>query len=87
MVQTTVPAILGGIVKGLKGGKASPADLTKISTSNFGHLEDIFFKPPLLDSPLTVVVEDNKEMELDIGFLAKIPLHFSLFFCIFIFIV
>lgn len=64
--QTTVPAILGGIVKGLKGGKASPTDLTKISTSNFGHLEDIFFKPPLLDSPLTVVVEDNKEMELDI---------------------
>lgn len=65
--QTTVPAILGGIVKGLKGGKTSHAELTKIPTSNFGHLEHIFFKPSLSDSlPTVVVVADEKEVELDI---------------------
>ncbi|XP_004514218.1 uncharacterized protein [Cicer arietinum] len=65
--QTTVPAILGGIVKGLKGGKASQVDLTKIPTSNFGHLENIFFKPSLPDSlPTVAVVADEKVVELDI---------------------
>ncbi|TKY65816.1 Syntaxin-binding protein 5 [Spatholobus suberectus] len=64
--QTTVPGILGGIVKGFKGGKTSPADVTKIPTSNFGHLEDIFFKPHLPDSLSTVTVTDNKEVDLDI---------------------
>ncbi|KAH1155318.1 hypothetical protein GYH30_050578 [Glycine max] len=64
--QTVVPGILGGIVKGFKGGKTTPTDVTKIPTSNFGHLEDIFFKPPLPDSPPTVAIPDNKEVELDI---------------------
>ncbi|RDY11218.1 Syntaxin-binding protein 5, partial [Mucuna pruriens] len=64
--QTTVPGILGGIVKGIKGGKNSPTNVTKIPTSNFGHLEDIFFKPPLPDSHPTVAVTDNEELELDI---------------------
>lgn len=72
MAQTVVPGILGGIVKGFKGGKTTPTDVTKIPTSNFGHLEDIFFKPPLPDSPTTVAIPDKKEAELDIG------LHFSL---------
>ncbi|KAK7294709.1 hypothetical protein RJT34_17602 [Clitoria ternatea] len=64
--QTTVPGILGGIVKGFKGGKASPTELRKTPTSNFDNLEGIFFKPPLPDFPPTVVVTDNKEVELDI---------------------
>lgn len=72
LAQTVVPGILGGIVKGFKGGKTTPTDVTKIPTSNFGHLEDIFFKPPLPDSPTTVAIPDKKEAELDIG------LHFSL---------
>ncbi|WJX82145.1 hypothetical protein P8452_64941 [Trifolium repens] len=65
--QTSVPGILGGIVKGLKAGKISHANSTKISTSNFGHLEDIFFKPSLSESlPTVSVVADEKEVELDI---------------------
>ncbi|CAK8541941.1 unnamed protein product [Lathyrus sativus] len=64
--QTTKPGILGGIVKGLKGGKTTQPVLHKIQTSNFGHLEDIFFKPPFPDSRPTAVVVDEKEVELDI---------------------
>lgn len=85
-IQTTVPGILGGIVKGLKGGKTSQADSTKIQTSNFGYLEDIFFKPSFPDSLPTVAVADEKEVHLDIGFLpiclfifellANLPLKF-----------
>ncbi|CAL0302627.1 unnamed protein product [Lupinus luteus] len=55
--QTTGPGILGGIVKGFKGGKTASKDLAEISTSSFAHLEDIFLKPPLLDSPLSAEVE------------------------------
>jgi hypothetical protein len=77
LLQTSVPGILGGIVKGLKAGKISHANSTKISTSNFGHLEDIFFKPSLPESlPTVSVVADEKEVELDIGLLLN---------CIFVF--
>ncbi|KAK7256904.1 hypothetical protein RIF29_30478 [Crotalaria pallida] len=62
-LQTIGPGILGGIVKGFKGGKTSQTDLAKISTSNFAHLEDIFLKSPLPDSP---TVANNEEVELDI---------------------
>jgi len=51
--------------------------VTKIPTSNFSHLEDIFFKPPLPDSLPTVAFADDKEVELDIGLHAKFA---SLFF-------
>ncbi|KAI5429454.1 hypothetical protein KIW84_034161 [Lathyrus oleraceus] len=64
--QTTKPGILGGIVKGLKGGKTTQPVLHKIQTSNFSHLEDIFFKHSFPDSRPTVVVADEKEVELDI---------------------
>ncbi|MED6149177.1 hypothetical protein PIB30_059962 [Stylosanthes scabra] len=60
--QITAPGILGGIVKGFKGGKASPTKLSKIPTSNFVHLEDKFFKSPLSDSHQTAA----DELELDI---------------------
>ncbi|XP_047152766.1 uncharacterized protein LOC124824377 [Vigna umbellata] len=63
--QTMVPGILGGIVKGLKGGKPSQTDMTKSAASNFGNLEDIFFKPLLRDPLPTVDIADNK-VELDI---------------------
>ncbi|KAK7339895.1 hypothetical protein VNO77_20581 [Canavalia gladiata] len=64
--QTTVPGILGGIVKGFKGGKTPQTELTKIPTSNFVHLEGIFFQSPLPDSLPTVEVADDREMDLDI---------------------
>ncbi|KAL2337095.1 hypothetical protein Fmac_011541 [Flemingia macrophylla] len=64
--QATVPGILGGIVKGFKGGKASPTAVTEIPTSNFGNLEGIFFKSPLSDSLPTVAVTENEEVELEI---------------------
>jgi len=70
-----VPGILGGIVKGLKGGKPSQTDVTKSPASNYGNLEDIFFKPLLPDPLPTVDIADNK-VELDIG------LHFSLTWCV-----
>ncbi|QCE11939.1 syntaxin binding protein 5 [Vigna unguiculata] len=63
--QTMVPGILGGIVKGLKGGKPSQTDVTKSPASNYGNLEDIFFKPLLPDPLPTVDIADNK-VELDI---------------------
>jgi len=85
LLQTTVPAILGGIVKGLKGGKTSYAELTKIPTSNFGHLEHIFFKPSLSDSlPTVVAVADEKEVELDIGFMLKCLINFFAIFLFFL---
>jgi len=65
-----VPGILGGIVKGLKGGKPSQTNVTRSPASDFGNLEDIFFKP-LLPDPLPTVDVADKEVELDIG------LHFS----------
>ncbi|GMN40348.1 hypothetical protein TIFTF001_009573 [Ficus carica] len=43
--QGTAPGILGGIVKGLKGGKADKTvDLIKTPKSTFDHLEGIFLK-------------------------------------------
>ncbi|KAL5058144.1 hypothetical protein RYX36_029748 [Vicia faba] len=64
--NTTKPGILGGIVKGLKGGKTTQPVSPKIQTSKFDHLEDIFFKPSFPDSRPTGVVADEKEVELDI---------------------
>ncbi|KAF7825527.1 Syntaxin-binding protein 5 [Senna tora] len=64
--QSTTPGILGGIVKGFKGGKTSKTDTTAIPTHNFAHLEGMFLKPPSTDSLTTVT--DN-EVELNIGFL------------------
>ncbi|MED6130954.1 hypothetical protein PIB30_005608 [Stylosanthes scabra] len=61
--QITAPGILGGIVKGFKGGKGSPTKLTKIPTSNFVHLEDKFFKSPLSESHQTVA--DELELNID----------------------
>lgn len=62
--QGTAPGILGGIVKGLKGGKAvNPVDL--YTKSAFDHLEDIFLKSP--HSGLSTSMDPENVLELDIG--------------------
>lgn len=81
LAQSIAPGILGGIVKGFKGGKPSQSDSTAIPTHNFAHLEDIFFKPPSSDSVTTVT--DNEEVELNIGFLlnaSSVTFYFRLYF-------
>ncbi|XP_028760928.1 uncharacterized protein LOC114719585 isoform X2 [Neltuma alba] len=61
--QGIAPGILGGIVKGFKGGKNTQTDSTALSTLNFARLESLFLKLPSSDSPNTV--SDN-EVELNI---------------------
>ncbi|KAI9115963.1 hypothetical protein K1719_012893 [Acacia pycnantha] len=61
--QGIAPGILGGIVKGFKGGKNTQTDSTALSTHNFAHLESLFLKPPSSDAPTSV--PDN-EVELNI---------------------
>lgn len=73
LVQSNAPGILGGIVKGFKGGKASQTDILAIPTRNFAHLESLFPTPPSSDSLTTVTdnalttFTDNEEVELNIG--------------------
>lgn len=64
--QATTPGILGGIFKGLKGGRAdNDADVSSsIDLSSFVKLEDIFSKDPFVD-PLATPADD-KEVELNI---------------------
>ncbi|KAL5740380.1 hypothetical protein ACOSQ2_029560 [Xanthoceras sorbifolium] len=64
--QGPAPGILGGIVKGFRGGKVGhTVDLTTAPKSSFTHLEGIFSKAPFPDSSPTV--QNNEEtMELNI---------------------
>lgn len=67
LLQVTAPGILGGIVKGLKVGKADhSADSTRTPKSTFNQLEVIFLKSPHSGSSPSV---DHQEeaVELDIG--------------------
>ena len=66
LLQVIGPGILGGIVKGLKGGKADHnLDLSGTPKSTLNQLEGIFMKSPPSDSPHPV---DHQEIvELDIG--------------------
>ncbi|KAF8396949.1 hypothetical protein HHK36_018585 [Tetracentron sinense] len=64
--QGTAPAILGGIIKGFKGGKAVyTVDPTESSKSNFTHLESIFSGVPFSD-PSTTITYDQEVVELNI---------------------
>lgn len=66
LLQGTAPGILGGIVKGLKGGKADHSlDNTKTPKSTFNHLEGIFLKSPRSNS--FQPVDHEEAAELDIG--------------------
>lgn len=64
--QATTPRILGGIFKGLKGGRAeNDFDVSSsIDQSTFGKIEDFFSKDPFVD-PLATPAAD-KEVVLNI---------------------
>lgn len=75
-LQNAAPAILGGIVKGLKGGKmVQSGDSTATPKSAFDHLEGMFWKSQQSDSAPGLDHQEN--MELDIG-LVLIYLELSL---------
>ncbi|KAK8303550.1 hypothetical protein V6Z12_D04G158100 [Gossypium hirsutum] len=59
--QGMAPGILGGIVKGFKGGKVNTSAMPE---SNFTHLESKFSKTPFIDTSQNV--NKHEEMELDI---------------------
>ncbi|KAK3212319.1 hypothetical protein Dsin_017025 [Dipteronia sinensis] len=65
--QGTAPGILGGIVKGFKGGKVDhPMDITTPPKSSFNHLEGKFSKPPFSDSsPTDKNYEEAMELNID----------------------
>ncbi|KAL7265561.1 hypothetical protein ACSBR1_003357 [Camellia fascicularis] len=62
----TAPRILGGIVKGFKGGKVNHTnDGTLASTSNYSHLEGVFSRNPFPD-PSSIMVDNPEATELNI---------------------
>lgn len=77
-LQAITPGILGGIFKGLKGGRGeNDVDVSSsIGQSSFVKLEDFFSKDPFID-PLASPGAD-KQVELDIG---PRSLHSSLIDC------
>ncbi|XP_022767745.1 uncharacterized protein LOC111312058 isoform X3 [Durio zibethinus] len=60
--QGTTPGILGGIVKGFKGGKVNTSATPE---SNFTHLESKFLKAPFIDTTQNVI-KKQEDVELDI---------------------
>ncbi|XVE76566.1 hypothetical protein DITRI_Ditri12bG0183600 [Diplodiscus trichospermus] len=60
--QITAPGILGGIVKGFKGGKVNTSATAE---SSFTHLESKFLKTPLIGTTRNVI-NKQEELELDI---------------------
>lgn len=83
--QGTAPGILGGIVKGLKGGKVSnAADLVANSKSNLNHLEQIFRRNPFPEPVLFTKDDQIIVDELDIGLpfsFTSICVHLILLSC------
>lgn len=64
--QGTKPGILGGIVKGFKGGKVDHSvDITLNPKSDFSHLEGAFSKQPFSDSYRNAV-DSEEVVELNI---------------------
>lgn len=66
LLQGTQPRILGGIIRGIKGGKKiHTEDFSMPPKLDFTHLEGLFLKSPLLDTfPAT---DDQEELELNLG--------------------
>ncbi|GLT31484.1 hypothetical protein SLA2020_062170 [Shorea laevis] len=62
--QDAAPGILGGIIKGLKGGKVDNVELSEGCTNDFSHLERIFSNPPFLKP--TANAQEVKELNLNI---------------------
>lgn len=67
-LQGTAPGLLGGIVKGFKGGKVNNTmDLAANSKLNFSQLEAIFSRNPFSE-PVATTTDDQKTVfELNIG--------------------
>ncbi|KAK2980017.1 hypothetical protein RJ640_020043, partial [Escallonia rubra] len=64
--QGTAPGILGGFVKGFKGGKVkNTMDPIAKTQSNFSHLEGTFLKDPFPDPPPTTTT-NQESLDLDI---------------------
>ncbi|KAL5550468.1 hypothetical protein UlMin_000644 [Ulmus minor] len=64
--QGPIPGILGGLVKGLKGGKADHTmDWTKSPKSTFDHLQAIFLKSSHSDSAASVDHQEHVELNID----------------------
>ncbi|KAK3018041.1 hypothetical protein RJ639_004531 [Escallonia herrerae] len=64
--QGTAPGILGGFVKGFKGGKVkNTMDPIAKTQSNFSHLEGIFLRNPFPDPPPTTTT-NQESLDLDI---------------------
>lgn len=75
MQQGSAPGIIGGIVKGLKGGKiVHTADLPTFQ-STYNHLEGIFSKYPQSDASPSV--DQGAVAELDIGMCEVQNLHIN----------
>ena len=75
-IQGTAPGVLGGIVKGFKGGKViQKADISASAKTDFTHLEDIFLKSPFPD-PSSTITDNQDAVELNLG-----SLSLSLYFC------
>lgn len=75
MLQGSGPGMLGGIVKGIKGGKmVQSGDSTATSKSTFDHLESMFSKSQQSDQ--YPPVDHQEVLELNIGFVLTY-LHLS----------
>lgn len=65
--QGTAPGILGGIVKGFKGGKVGrTVDITAEPKSGFTNLEEKFLNHSFLNSSSTEKIKEE-DMDLNIG--------------------
>ncbi|KAL4351252.1 hypothetical protein GQ457_06G006010 [Hibiscus cannabinus] len=60
--QGMAPGILGGIVKGLKGGKVNTSATPE---SDFTHLETKFLKTPFIDTTQNVNKQEHIELDID----------------------
>lgn len=65
LLQGTAPGIIGGIVKGLKGGKIPHTGDLPTTQSTYNHLEEIFLKSSQSDASPSV--DHGAVVELDIG--------------------
>ncbi|XP_074574297.1 uncharacterized protein LOC141830770 isoform X3 [Curcuma longa] len=65
--QSTSPGIIGGLIRGLKGGKTEN-DINSdriLSYSSTPHLEELFSKFPFSDKPSTSTIADVGELRID----------------------
>lgn len=77
MLQAIAPAIIDGLVKGLKGvNKDLSVDLTRTPKATLTHLEELFLRSPRLDPSPHVNLQEVAE--LDIGLSQRLMTRFRL---------